>query len=239
MAKAIVLLDTDEPQSLRAMLEERLSAVCADEPHFTAQLMGAVADDPFYDPQSPWARPQFLLELVSAPGKPVAQSYPALVELLRDAPLKASSSALVMHERVFVACDPQPWYYHYLMRKRPEFTAADYLEYYSRFHSRMGLHTPAIAGYSQNDVDSSASAVLAERLGLHWREVTSISELKLPSVEEFIGHPDVVQVAGPAAADEENFVDRPNSVSFCSQVLVRCGDFDIIDEPVFEQHFPQ
>ncbi|MDZ7784756.1 MAG: hypothetical protein U5K56_18030 [Halioglobus sp.] len=80
-----------------------------------------------------------------------------------------------MHERVFVACDPQPYYYHYLMRRRAEFAAADYLEYYSRFHSRMGMHTPAIAGYSQNDIDPAASAALAQRLGLHWREVTSVS----------------------------------------------------------------
>jgi len=239
MAKSLLLLDTDKPRALQALLEERLPAVFAGEAQFTAQLMSAVSDDPFYDPRSPYARPQFLLDLVSAPGRPLAQLYPALAELLPDAPLKSSSSALVMHERVFVACDPQPYYYHYLMRRRPEFTAADYLEYYSRFHSRMGMHTPAIAGYSQNDIDPAASAALAERLGLHWREVTSISELKLPSVDGFIGHPDVMQVAGPAAADEENFVDRFNSVSFCSQVIVRCGDFETIAEPVFEQHFSQ
>ncbi|MDZ7784757.1 MAG: hypothetical protein U5K56_18035 [Halioglobus sp.] len=64
--------------------------------------------------------------------------------------------------------------------------------------------------------------------------------MKLPSVDGFIGHPDAMQVAGPAAADEENFVNRPNSVSFCSQVLARWRSTSTPSaEPVFEQHFPQ
>jgi hypothetical protein len=102
----------------------------------------------------------------------------------------------------------------------------------------MGRHTREIAGYSQNDIDAAASAGLAQLLGFSTREVTSISELKMPSPEAFIGNPETMAIAEPAAIDEARFVDRPRSVSFTSRVIMRLGDFDAIREPVFPQHFP-
>jgi len=102
----------------------------------------------------------------------------------------------------------------------------------------MGFNTPGIAGYTQNYIDVEASASLADKLGLATVAADSISELTMQSVEAFIGNVQLAEVGGAAALDEERFVDRSRNVAFCSEVLLRLGDFDAVSEAAFDQHFP-
>ena len=239
MAKALVLLSVPPVavQHAAAALCEQLQQQFATQTHITLQLMQALAQDPFYQPQAPYPRPQLLLEMVSAPGQPLPSLYQQLTRAL-DLPAieRSECLALVMRERTFIPCAPQPVYYHYLMLKRSEFSTADYMDYYARYHSNFGIHTPGIAGYSQNDVDPEGSRLLATTLGLGYRNVTSISELKLASMSAFVANPGVMALAEPAALDEARFVDREQSIMFSSEVIFRAGDFNIIDQPVFSQH---
>ena len=239
MAKALLMLTATEGNraALQQALADSLEAVFAERDQLTVQLMKAPDTDFFYDPQSPYARPELVVEVITAPGKPLSTLHQELVAVMAGLPIKAESQAFVMLERKYIVCQPQQYYYHYLMLKRPEFSAADYRDYYSNFHANMGRHTVGIAGYSQNDIDPPASAELANLLGLSTRDVTSISELKMPDPEAFISNPETMAVAEPAAIDEERFLDRANSVSFTSQVILRLGDFERIQEPVFPQHF--
>jgi len=240
MAKALLFLRAADNTlaQLQEVMESSLRAAFADAPHVTIQLMRAPQTDYFHDPASPLQRPDLTLEIVSAAGKPLGTLHEALSAVLAGLPIDPASEVYVMHERPFIPCEPQAFYYHYLMVRRADFSSADYSDYYSRFHSQMGMHTREIAGYSQNDIDGPASTGLAELLGLSTRgEVTSISELKMPSPEAFVGNPDTMAVAEPAAIDEERFVDRARSVSFSSQVILRLGDFSAIREPVHPQHF--
>lgn len=239
MAKALLFLiaeggDIDGLQStLAAALEERFT----DQAQVTVQLMRQPEMDFFYNPESPHPRPDLVLEIITSPGKPLGSLTDTLQGALAGAPVDSASMALLMQERKFVPSPPQPVYYHYLMIRHPDFTHADYMDYYSNYHCRMGLNTPNVSGYSQNYIDQAGSEALARSLGLSCREVTSISELKMPDAEKFVSSPEVMALAEPAGADEEHFVDRPNSVSFTSEVVLRLGDFDQIDEAVFEQHF--
>lgn len=237
MAKLLLLLESDDAPVLEASLIARAEALFGAEQHVTLQIMRALSDDVFYAPDSAYARPRLVVELVTSPGRPLQQLHDKLARLLRDSPVAASSQVFVMHERVYVDCAPQPLHYHYLMVRNPAFSAADYNDYYANFHCRFGLHTPAIEGYSQNYIDPAASAEFALSLGLKTRAVTSISEMKLPSVEAFLASSAMAELGPPAAADEARFVDRASSVSFCSQVVLRQGDFVSVREALFEQHF--
>ncbi len=242
MAKALLFLIAEDNRAaaLERHLTRALKDQFGDDEQHTVLLMRAVADDFFHDPASAaYPRPDVVLELASAPGRPLAGSLPGLEAALDDAPLAGQRSlALVMLERQVIPCPPQPVHYHYLMLKADGFSQADYLDYYCNFHARFGLNTPAIAGYSQNIVDLPGSEDLAARLGLGYREVTSISELKMPSLQAFAADPGVLAIAEPAALDEARFVNRAKSVMFNSAVILRLGNFEVIGEAVFPQHFP-
>lgn len=238
MAKALLLLRSAAPETLENTLAQRLPRLCDSDVPVLAQLLRAVRPDPFYDPSAGHARPDVVVELKVAAGRPLADFQGALTALLEDTPYERDSLALAMHERELIPCEPQRFIYHYLMLRKPGFSRADYLDYYARFHSRMGAHTPAIAGYAQNDVDPDASAAIADRLGLACREVTSISELRIPDVEAFMAHPELARVGGPAAEDEARFVDRAASVSFCCERVLCEGEAQAARGPAFPQHFP-
>lgn len=239
MAKALLLLQATEGQvdALQAALSSALDAVVGTVDDTTAQLMVAAEPDFFYVPQAPHQRPDLVLELVTAPGKPLASVYPKLSELLLDQPVSKASEVFVMQTRNYIQAPAQPYHYHYLMLKKPGFSTADYVDYYSKFHCRMGFNTPGIAGYWQNYIDPEASATLAQLLDLTTRDVTSISELSMQSTEDFVSDPATMAVAEPAAQDEERFVDRTQSVAFTSRVIARCGNFERIEQAVFPQHF--
>lgn len=73
---------------------------------------------------------------------------------------------------------------------------------------------------TQFHVDPAASASVARRLGLGSTVVDSVSELHLDSLESFFAGIGDGRLGAEAAADEELFVDRENSVSFCTVTKV-------------------
>jgi hypothetical protein len=115
-----------------------------------------------------------------------------------------------------IPCDPTPVRYLYLMRRKAGTSSPQYLDYYFHHHSRFGFKTPAIDGYTQFHVDSESSAAAARRLGVGVHGADSVSELHLPSLEAFMGAIGDGRLGAEALADEETFVDRDNSVSFCT-----------------------
>jgi hypothetical protein len=119
---------------------------------------------------------------------------------------------------VFVASDRAPVRYQYLMRRNDRFDHDGYLTRYREVHSDFGVRTPGKLGYVQFHVDPDASRQGAGSAGLGVWDVDSVSELHLESLEAFLG--EVVRWSGgkDAIADEEVFVDRPNSFDFCSRV---------------------
>lgn len=133
------------------------------------------------------------------------------------------SGALVGAPQLIIDCEPSPLRYLYLMRRRAHTTRDAYLDYYFHHHSRFGFATPNIAGYTQFHVDPAASADAARRLGLGSTVVDSVSELHLESLESFFAGIGDGRLGAEAAADEERFVDRENSVSFCTTSTVIAG----------------
>jgi hypothetical protein len=127
-------------------------------------------------------------------------------------------TSLLGEDVVFIATEPTPIRYQYLMRRNADFDHAGYLERYREIHSRFGLETPGIDGYTQFHVDASTSRRLAAISGLGIWGVDSVSELHLRSVEHFIGEITKSDIGARAAADEEIFVDRARSADFCSTV---------------------
>jgi hypothetical protein len=238
VARLLLLLESGQAAELEELLCTRLQKQFAGVGQVAVQLMRAVQGDVFYRPDSPFPRPQLVLDFVTSPGCPLTTYLAELKVLLAGLPYSESSLALVMRERVYIDCGPQAFHYHYLMLRREDFSTADYMDYYSNFHCRFGFHTPAIEGYSQNDIDLVASAEIASELGLGFREVTSLSELKMPSIEGFLASPAMAELGGPAEEDELRFVDRDSSISFSSEVVFRLGDSEAVREAVFEQFLP-
>ena len=137
---------------------------------------------------------------------------------LHDVADLEASTLLVGEDVVFVASQRAPVRYQYLMRRNDRFDHQGYLKRYREIHSDFGVRTPGKLGYVQFHVDPDASRQGAGSAGLGVSDVDSVSELHLESLEAFIG-----EVAGwsggrEAIADEEAFVDRPNSFDFCSRV---------------------
>ena len=240
MAKALFFLIAEggDVDALQATLIARLEAQFAGQPHATVQLMRQPETDFFYNPESPHPCPNLVLEVITSPGKPMGTLQDMLQQVLDGVSLDPASMVLLMQARTYIPGPPQPFYYYYLMNKRADFTTADYNDYYSKYHCRMAFNTPGVGAYWQNYIDQAGSEALALSLGLGCREVTSISELALPDVMKFVSAPELMDIADPAAADEERFVDRADSVAFTSEVVLRIGDFEQIDEAIFEQHFP-
>lgn len=224
MAKLLLMLDPSDakPAELEATLLGQLRPHCAGRSGAAVQLMRAADPDPLFNPKSKHPRPALVLELIVPPGELLSSKVDELLApALEGLSLSASSLALMMYEHAFIPCGPQAFHHHFLMVKKPEFSDADYLDYYVHRHSRMGPKTPGIAGYSQNYIDPSGSKSIAALLGLQTRPVNSISELKLASVESFLTHPDLPATGAEAIADEKRFVDRRNSVAFTSEVVWR------------------
>jgi len=131
------------------------------------------------------------------------------------------SAALVGVDRAVIPCAPAPVRYQYLMRRRAGTTHAQYLDYYFAKHSRFGFQTPGIDGYVQFHVDEAASRRAAELAGVGVCRVDSVSELHMQSLAGFLAALAEKSPGAEAAADEERFVDRRNSVSFTSGVVWR------------------
>lgn len=238
MAKLLLLLRATPGESLDEALAAGLQAEFGGAGGLTVQLMEALPDDPFHDPRAHLPRPDSIVELVTRAGIPLGTVTDALVRLTADVPLAPGSLALAMHHRRYIEAPAQPVHYHQLMFPKAGWGRADYMDYYSRFHCRMGFNTPGIAGYIQNYIDAESSAAIATALGLDSVPTWSISELSMEDPGAMLSDPGVGEVAAAAAADEERFLDRDRNVAFCSEVTLRLGDFDAVSEPAFEQYFP-
>lgn len=131
------------------------------------------------------------------------------------------SGVLVGRDHVVIACEPTPTRYQYGMRRRSGSTREQYLDHYVNRHARFGLVTPGIEGYVQFHVDPDASRTAAAAAGAGTWGFDSVSELHLASLDTFLTALATDNPATDAIEDEERFVDRPNSVSFTSDVLLR------------------
>lgn len=114
-----------------------------------------------------------------------------------------------------------PLRYIYLMRRRADVSHAEYIRYYRETHVEFGRRTPGIAGYEQHHLSIEASKRAADASGLRQYEAGSISELSIPSLEDFMKAAATSPVSRAAPGDEENFVDRANSVAGMFEVRVR------------------
>lgn len=129
-------------------------------------------------------------------------------------------AALVGRDRVFLACPPTGVRYQYCMRRLPDWSHADYIVRYAEGHSPIGLRTQGIAGYTQLHVDPEATAAAAAAAGFGVREVDSVAQLHLESLEAFLAAGRANAELG-AAEDEELFVDRAASLMWVSDVVAR------------------
>ncbi|MBP1685199.1 MAG: Methylmuconolactone methyl-isomerase [Deltaproteobacteria bacterium] len=179
--------------------------------------MRRVANDPF------GARtPYFGTLEVRADGQPAQAQLLTLIEgfaeRFTDAVHADLCTALVGEDHIFIPSERAPLRYQYLMRRNAAFTHDAYLRRYAEVHSSFGLRTPGIRGYVQVHVDPVASREAARAAGVGIWGVDSVSELHLDSVEDFLTAVSQVTIGAEAIADEEKFVDRPNSLDFCSAV---------------------
>ena len=206
---------------------ELLNSLCdaagnmQSHPGLALRIMHRLEDDPLANRKPPHHPADVIVEIKAEPGQPLKFTHAALAALLHDARVdRKQSLALTMHERLFRPSRHQAICYHYLMLRRPDFSTADYCDYYVNHHSHFGMITPGIEGYSQNYIDQEGSQQLAAALGVSYREVTSISEMQIASMEKFLASPAMAEIGPEASEDEQRFVDRDQSVMFSSRVVL-------------------
>jgi hypothetical protein len=239
MAKSLLLLQAgrDGAEALLAESDALCRQLHAQAPSAacTVRLLRPLADDPLYNGADGAHPAAVVVEIRTRPGLPLSAALDPLPRLLRACSALApeTSLALAMSERVFRPCAPQPLVYHYLMRRREDFSGADYIDYYGHYHSHFGMITPGIEGYRQNLVDPEHSRRLAGETGLGWREVTSVSEMELSTMDHFLNSAAIAEVGPQAALDESRFVDRAASVMFTSRVLLSLGNMATVGDSYF------
>jgi hypothetical protein len=189
-------------------------------------LLVQLDDDPF-PAATPLLRPYdavLEIESPSEPGIPVfTGAVDGIGERLDDIVHGDLSAALVGAPQVIIPCEPTPVRYLYLMRRKAGTSRQHYIDYYFHHHSGFGFQTPGIDGYTQFHVDLAASEALSHHLGFGICAVDSVSELYLQSLPEFLGKIADGRLGEEAAADEARFVDRDNSVSFCTRTAFTAG----------------
>jgi hypothetical protein len=173
-------------------------------------------DDPF-PAANPRCRPYEAVVELEGPDAPalVAAAAP-VVAALGDLVHFDLSAALVGEPRHIIPCPPSPLRYLYLMRRKAGTAHEAYLDYYFNHHSRFGHRTPGIVGYTQFHCDPAASAAAAVDLGVGVHSYDSVSELHFDGLDAFFEGVADGKLGEEAVADEERFVDRANSVSFCT-----------------------
>ncbi len=189
-----------------------------------APVLLELADDPF-PAANPLCRPyEAVLELEGEDGEDgralVRRAVP-LVSRVGDLVHRDLSGVLVGTPQPIIPCAPSPLRYLYLMRRKAGTTHEEYLDYYFRHHSRFGHRTPGIVGYTQFHCEPTASAAAARELGVGVYDVDSVSELHFDALDAFFAGIADGRLGMEAAEDEERFVDRANSVSFCTVAHTR------------------
>lgn len=183
-------------------------------------------DDPFLT-QPPLCRPFDVVLEVEVPAergaRALTDAVAGLGERLDDIVQPDLSGALVGAPQKLIPCAPAPVRYVYLMRRRAGTTHEQYIDHYFHRHSRMGFATPAITGYTQFHVDAAASREACAGLGFGVWGADSVSELHMESLQDFFEAAMGGRLGEEAIADEELFVDRVNSVGFCTRTHLPVG----------------
>jgi hypothetical protein len=205
--------------AVEARLAELGAEIASHAPAFVASVatLWRLPGDPF-GPATPWAGTLEVRGHEGARAPALAALADGLAARFADSAHADLCTALVGRDLVFVAGEPTPVRYQYLMRRRDGFTHDAYLRRYAELHSRFGLATPGIRGYVQLHVDPEATRAAARAAGFGGWEVDSVSELHMDSLEGFLAEIAHSSIGADATADEELFVDRPNSHAFSSRV---------------------
>jgi len=208
-------------EELGARLVAEAGRARATDPDARVIALLEMADDPF-PAANPRCRPyEAVLEIQTADGAPgdgaalVAQAAP-VVAALRELMHTDLSGAIVGTPHEIIPGGPSPLRYLYLMRRRAGTAHEQYVDYYFHHHSRFGFRTPGIAGYTQFHSDLAASEAAALQLGVGVHAIDSVSELHFKALDEFFAGVADGRLGAEAVEDEERFVDRANSVSFCT-----------------------
>ena len=205
--------------AVQTRLADLGAEIASRAPSFVASVatLWRVPGDPF-GPATPWAGTLEVRGEEGARAPALAALADGLAARFGDGVHADLCTALLGRDRVFIASERAPVRYQYLMRRREGFTHESYLRRYAEVHSRFGFATPAIRGYVQLHVDPEATRAAARAAGFGGWEVDSVSELHMDSLERFLAEIAHSSIGADATADEEVFVDRPNSHAFASQV---------------------
>lgn len=185
-------------------------------------LLLRVPDDPFAAANTGMRAFDATLELRSASPDP-AQRLVAAVEGVGERIAGIAhvdlSAALVGIDHRIVPCAADPVRYQYAMRRRADLTHAQYSDYYLQVHAEFGRRLTGILGYTQFHVDPDLARSAAAAAGVGVWAFDSIAELHLDAVRTFsdaLARMPEAERNAPML-DEENFVDRANSVSFVTR----------------------
>jgi hypothetical protein len=187
-------------------------------------LLVRVADDPFASANPGMRGFDATLDLRSAAPEPAPRLIGAiegLGERLAGIAHVDLSAALVGTDQRIVPCPADPVRYQYAMRRRADLTRAQYFAHYLQVHAEFGRRQPGVLGYTQFHVDAELSRRAAQAAGVGIWAFDSISELHLDALRTFtdaLARMSAEAINGPLL-DEENFVDRANSVSFVTRLV--------------------
>jgi hypothetical protein len=206
-------------RAVQERLEQLGAEIATRAPTAIASVatMWRVPGDPF-GPTTPWAGALEVQGAEGARAAVLAAYADGLAERFGDAVHADLCTALLGRDLVFVASQRAPVRYQYLMRRREGFSHEAYLRRYAEQHSRFGFETPGIRGYVQLHVDPDATRAAVRAAGFGTFGVDSVSELHMDSLEGFLAGIAGSSIGADATADEEHFVDRPNSAAFTSRV---------------------
>ena len=186
-------------------------------------LLLRIPDDPFAS-ANPGMRPfDATLELrgASTSDARLVAAVEGLGERIAAVAHVDLSAALIGIDHRIVPCDADPVRYQYAMRRRADLTHVQYLAHYLQVHAEFGRKQPGVLGYTQFHVDPDLSRRAAAAAGVGLWAFDSISELHLDAIRTFtdaIARMPAAAVSAPSL-DEENFVDRANSVSFVTRLV--------------------
>ena len=168
------------------------------------------------------AKLDLVVEIVFPLGQPVKPLHFELREatsLMLGLADREQSFLVFGHQRTFQESGKKLLRYHYLMFRRPDYSRADYLDYYTHTHYLFGIATP-LADYYQNYLDAEGGRELAVLLRVNSFDADNISELRFERLEDYLFSDVIREIAPQAAADEELFVDPNRCQSFSMDVLL-------------------
>jgi hypothetical protein len=184
-------------------------------------LLLRIPDDPFASANPGMRGFDATLELRDAPPDPaqLIAAVDGLGERIASIAHVDLSAALVGVDHQIVPCATEPVRYQYLMRRRADLTHTQYSDYYLQVHAEFGRHLGGILGYTQFHADPELSRRAASAAGVGLWAFDSIAQLHLDSLRGFtdaLARMSEAERTAPSL-DEENFVDRANSVSFVTR----------------------